>query len=186
MLNILLTFEAGVLQHKMCILCKSIDDTLYTLVTTFEWRCKTNEEMNERGFDNFGKIIVWYWLFTTYSLPFITASYWISFVMLCQSKLDFLSISYLVFVNWYKSSTDWTLYWLNVSAETAKICLCFQWLMRRHTITWMTHSQLKLCTQRSVKYESKRNKFPSRKYIWKCRMYTGGHFVLVSMCWDIS
>ena len=46
--------------------------------------------------------------------------------------------------------------------------------------------QLSLCTQRSVKYESKRNHFHSIKYIWKHRLQNGSHFVFVSMCWDIS
>ena len=112
-INMLWTFEAGVLQSKLCILSKSIGDTSYTLVTNFGWRCKTNSplltsfnslyhrntvylshmmfvfdryrrkwparcecdsmdlngEINERGFNNFGKIIVWYKLFNTYSLP---------------------------------------------------------------------------------------------------------------------
>ena len=36
----------------------------------------------------------------------------------------------------------------------------------------------------SVKSQSKYNKFHSRKFIWKCCLQNGGHFVSTSVCWS--
>ena len=51
-----------------------------------------------------------------------------------------------------------------------------------HRWDWIELHWIEILSNTEVESGSKHNKFHSRKCIWKCRLQTGGHFVLAAIC----